>query len=112
MRLRLSANVRLRLCASACVCVCVHLHASAHRKLNVRTHLDAKILRPDTSFVQGLSGCTIHVIVQCNLEIMYILSLVPRPEEGGGGEKAWFHPFVHVLNYLEFNHVLIIGGCQ
>ena len=48
--------------SSACVCVCVRLRlcASAHRKLNIRTRLDAKkSLRPDASFVQGLSGCTI-----------------------------------------------------
>ena len=52
----------------ACICVCVRprasasvcMRASAHRKLNVRTRLDAKkIQRSDASFVQGLSGCTI-----------------------------------------------------
>ena len=59
------ACVRMRLPASACVCLrlrpsaCVRVRASAHRKLNVRTRLDAKgSLRPDASFVQGLSGCT------------------------------------------------------
>ena len=47
-------------CVRACVCVCVRPHASAHRKLNIRTRLDAKkSLHPDASFVQGLSGCTI-----------------------------------------------------
>ena len=44
----------------ACVCVCVRPRVPAHRKLNVQTRLDAKgSLRPDASFVQGLSGRTI-----------------------------------------------------
>ena len=40
--------MRLRLCASASICIlprasaCVCVHASVHRKLNVRTCLDAK----------------------------------------------------------------------
>ena len=37
------------------------MSASAHRKLNVRMHLDATgSLRPDASFVQGLLGRTIY----------------------------------------------------
>ena len=49
--LRLRACVCVWVCASAFVCV--RLRVSAHRKLNVRTHLDAKgSLLPDASFVR------------------------------------------------------------
>ena len=45
---------------------------------------------------------------------MCISSLVPRPKEEEDEEekfeRAWFQPFIHVLNYLEFNHMLISGG--
>ena len=47
----------LHVSASTCVCVC----ASAHRKLNVRTCLEAKNLRSDVSFVQGLLECTLNI---------------------------------------------------
>ena len=71
MRLRMSACVHLRLCASASVCVCVHLHPSACICVCLRVCVCAqkikcpdasrrkKFLRPDASFVQGLSGCTL-----------------------------------------------------
>ena len=39
-----------------------------------------------------------------------LVSLVPRPEEEGEKGPAWFQPFAHALNYLEFDYVLISGG--
>ena len=36
----------------------------------------------------------------------YILASFPGPKRR---ERAWFQPFVHVLNYLGYHHVLISG---
>ena len=49
------AYVHICMRASVCICIC----ASAYRTLNIQTRSDANgSLRLDTSFVQGLSGCT------------------------------------------------------
>ena len=57
MRLHSSASVHLRLS----VCVHVHLRAcvSAQKIKRPDASRRKKFLRPDASFVQGLSGCTI-----------------------------------------------------
>ena len=41
-----------------------------------------------------------------------LASFQPRSQakRRGGGERAWFQPFAHALNYLGFNHVLISGS--
>ena len=45
----------------------------------------------------SLTGCDLY------------MRLASFPGLGGGGERAWFQPFAHALNYLGFNHVLISG---
>ena len=70
-----AANIGMRLHSSMCVCLRLRASASAHRKLNVWTRLDTKkFLRPDVSFVQGLSGCTIglYFFIQKNVHGSYI----------------------------------------
>ena len=61
MRLRSSACVRLRLHASASVCVCPRACVCAQKIKRPDASRRKKFLRPDASFVQGLSGCTIHI---------------------------------------------------
>ena len=62
-------NVAEEFCMHLRLSACVRLRAPACRKLNIRMGLDAKgSLRPDMSFVQGLSGRTI-----CMMYYMYKL---------------------------------------
>ena len=35
-------------------------------------------------------------------------SLVPRPKEEGGGKRAWFQLFAHVLIAVEFHRLCIL----
>ena len=57
LHLRASTYVCMRLRASACVCV----RASAHRKLNIRTRLDAKgSLRPDVLYTNNYKASTLQ----------------------------------------------------
>ena len=59
IRLRSSVCMRLRQRASACVC------AQKIKRPDAK-----KLLRPDASFVQGLSGCTIYMLhVSCTVQV-------------------------------------------
>ena len=60
VRASASACVRVRPRVSACVCVRLRASVCAQKIKRPDARLDAKgSLRPDASFVQGLSGCTI-----------------------------------------------------